>query len=427
MNIYHILEKKRDNKVLTNQEIEYFINEYVNGNIKDYQASAMLMAMYINGLNKKEIVQLTKSIMNSGEVIKLNDIKGIKVDKHSTGGVGDKTTLVLTPLLASLDLNVAKMSGRGLGHTGGTIDKLESIKGFHTELSSEEFSNQVNNIGIAVIGQTKNIAVADKKLYALRDVTATVNNIGLIASSIMSKKLASGSDVILLDVKVGTGAFLESISKAKELAELMVEIGQKMGKKVSAAITDMNEPLGYAVGNSIEVEEAIDTLKGKGPEDFKQLCIELAAIMLKIAGKEDNLNKGRKIAKENLENGKAYKKFEEFIEAQGGKITKFKKAKYKLDIKADKNGYLKKIVTKQIGEAALVLGAGRRTKEDVLDHQSGLMFYKKIGDKIEKNDLIATLYTNNKTTLKEAESLINTALTYSDKKVNKLKKVKMVI
>ncbi len=427
MNIYHIIEKKRDNKLLSKEEIKYFIDEYTKGSIKDYQASALLMAMYINGLNRQETIDLTESIMLSGETIDLSHIDGIKVDKHSTGGVGDKTTLVLTPLLASFGLKVAKMSGRGLGHTGGTVDKLESIKGFKTELSAEDFYDQVNRIGISVIGQTKNIAPADKKLYALRDVTATIDNIGLIASSIMSKKLASGSDVILLDVKVGSGAFLETEEEAEKLAKVMVDIGTGMGRTVSALITDMNEPLGIAVGNSIEVMEAIDTLKGEGPEDFRELCVELATRMLQITDYEKDYDKAKLLVVEKLNNGEALEKFKDFIAAQGGENLELSLAKKKLDIIVEKEGYLHSVVTKNIGEAALILGAGRRTKEEEIDHESGLYFYKKIGDYIKKGDVIATLYTNKKDALEEAKSLIEKSIKIEKEKIDRLKKVKTII
>ncbi len=427
MNIYHIIEKKRDGEKLSKEEITFFIEEYTKENIKDYQASALLMAMYINGLDREETINLTEAIMLSGETVDLSHIDGIKVDKHSTGGVGDKTTLVLTPLLASFGLKVAKMSGRGLGHTGGTVDKLESIEGFKTEITSDAFYNQVNTIGISVIGQTKNIAPADKKLYALRDVTATVDNIGLIASSIMSKKLASGSDVILLDVKVGTGAFLETIEEAQELAKVMVDIGNGMNKKVSALITDMNEPLGYAVGNSIEVMEALDTLNGKGPEDFRELCVELAVRMLQITELEKEYDKAKKMVEEKLDNGEAYNKFKEFITAQGGKNLELKLSDNKYDVISEESGYLHSVITKNIGEAALILGAGRRTKEDAIDHSSGLYFYKKVGDYIEKGDVIATLYTSKAEAIQEASKLIKKSITIKDEKTDKLEKIKAVI
>ncbi len=399
MRIVDIIEKKRDFKKLTKEEIEFFIQEYVNGNIKDYQASSLLMAIYLNGMDEEEATNLTYAMLNSGDKLDLSFISGIKVDKHSTGGVGDKTTLILAPLVSSLGCKIAKMSGRGLGHTGGTIDKLESIEGFNVSLSEKDFLNQVNDIGIAVIGQTSEICPADKKLYALRDVTGTVSSIPLIASSIMCKKLASGADVICLDVKVGSGAFMKNIDDARKLASLMVKIGKNLGRKVIAILTDMEEPLGYAVGNNLEVIEAINTLKGNGPSDLNSLVIEFASQLVYNSNLASSINEAKEKVINNLNNNKAYDKFLEFVNAQGGNTNQvlnmdFKAPKNIIEIKSKKSGYVNKLNALDIGLAAMLLGAGRTTKEDSIDMSVGVLLNKKVGDYVLENECLAYAYSN---------------------------------
>ena len=384
MRIYDIIEKKRNNKVLTKEEINYFVNGYVNKEIPDYQMSALLMAIYFNGMNDKELAYLTDSMANSGDLVDLTRINGITVDKHSTGGVGDKTTLVICPIVASLGCSVAKMSGRGLGHTGGTIDKLESIPGFKVELSQDDFFKQVNDINIAVISQSGNITPADKKMYALRDTTATIESIPLIASSIMSKKIAAGAKCILLDVKTGSGAFMKSIAESKKLASKMVNIGNNLGRNTMAIITNMDVPLGNNIGNSLEVMEAIDTLKGKGPKDFRELCIELATNMLVLATKKSYNSCKRKVT-DALESGKALNKFKELVSAQGGNplvvdnYDLFGKTDYAVEIKAKESGYIKGMDTSLIGKVSGLLGAGRATKEDTICYQAGIVVNKNSG------------------------------------------------
>jgi len=358
------------------------------------------MAIYFRGLDIDETISLTSSMVNSGDIMDLSRIKGIKVDKHSTGGVGDKTSLVLGPLVASAGVKFAKLSGRGLGHTGGTIDKLESISGFKVEMSEEKFVNSVNQIGIAIGAQTKNIVPADRKIYALRDVTATIENISLIAASIMSKKIAAGGDAIVLDVKTGDGSFMKDIEQAKELAKLMVYIGNKMHRPTVALISNMDQPLGNTIGNSIEVIEAVETLKGNGPEDLIELCIELGSEILIKAGVSQNNGDAKKVLKDNLANGKAFNKFKEFIAKQGGDVreiddlSKLPHAKYNHDIIADKDGYLSQLKAKSVGITSMLLGAGRENKDSVIDLSAGIYLYKKTGDKIIKGDKLATLYTN---------------------------------
>lgn len=395
-----IILKKRDGFELSKEEIAFFIKNYVNNIIPDYQASALAMAIYFRGMNKKEISFLTDSMLHSGEIIDLSSINGVKIDKHSTGGVGDKTSLVLGPLVASCGAKVAKMSGRGLGHTGGTLDKLESIKGVSVNVSKENFIKQVNDIGIAIIGQTGDLVPADKKLYALRDVTATVDSIPLIASSIMSKKLASGADTILLDVKFGSGAFMKDIKSAEELASTMVEIGKHLNRDTKAVLTDMDQPLGMAIGNSLEVIEACETLKGRGPKDLVELCLNLGAIILKQAHIEEDIEKGKVLLQSKIDNLEAFKKLEELIKYQGGDISylenysKFEKSKYQKEIYSSKEGYVEKISALEIGECAMHLGAGRATKDDVIDMSSGIVLNKKVGDFVKKGELLLTCYTN---------------------------------
>lgn len=400
MQMTDIILKKRDGFELSKEEIDFFIKNYVNNIIPDYQASALAMAIYFQGMNKKEISFLTDSMLHSGEIIDLSSINGVKIDKHSTGGVGDKTSLVLGPLVASCGAKVAKMSGRGLGHTGGTLDKLESIKGVSVNVSKENFIKQVNDIGIAIIGQTGDLVPADKKLYALRDVTATVDSIPLIASSIMSKKLASGADTILLDVKFGSGAFMKDIKSAEELASTMVEIGKHLNRDTKAVLTDMDQPLGMAIGNSLEVIEACETLKGHGPKDLVELCLNLGAIILKQAHIEEDIEKGKVLLQSKIDNLEAFKKLEELIKYQGGDISyledysKFEKSKYQKEIYSSKEGYVEKISALEIGECAMHLGAGRATKDDVIDMASGIVLNKKVGDFVKNGELLLTCYTN---------------------------------
>jgi len=400
MRMYDVILKKRNGEELLKEEIEFFIKGYTNGTIPDYQASALLMAIYFKGMNKRETAELTQAMVNSGNVMDLSAIQGIKVDKHSTGGVGDKTTLVLGPLVASVGVKVAKMSGRGLGHTGGTIDKLEAIDGFDVSLTMEKFINNVNTIGIAVAGQTGDLAPADKKLYALRDVTATVDNLSLIAGSIMSKKIASGADAIVLDVKTGSGAFMKTTDESFELARAMVDIGTNLGRSVTAFITEMNEPLGYGIGNSLEVKEAIATLKGEGPKDLYELSIELGAAMVVLAGKAENHDTAVKMLEANVKNGKALEKFVEMVVAQNGNGEQIlnpdllPSANYLVEVKSDNEGYIKTIDAEAVGIAALMMGAGRETKESNIDFSVGIVLNKKVGDRVEKGELLATMHLN---------------------------------
>lgn len=401
MRVIDLIAKKRDGGILSKEEIKYLIDSYTNGNIPDYQMSALLMAIYFKGMNHEEATHLALSMRDSGDVMDLSAIEGIKVDKHSTGGVGDKVTLVLAPIVASLGAKVAKMSGRGLGHTGGTIDKLESIKGFHVELEPEQFIKQVNDLGIAVVGQSGHIAPADKKLYALRDVTATVDIIPLIASSIMSKKLASGADAIVLDVKVGHGAFMKTLEDAEVLAKLMVDIGKLAGKKVTAILTNMNEPLGFKIGNALEVYEAIESLKGRGPEDLMEVVKTIASQLLIDANIAEDQSEASILISESIESGKAYRKFVEFIKAQGGEIEVLDHfedfiSSNKVEVKAVKSGFIMDMDALSIGKAAMLLGAGRETKADEIDPSVGIELHKKIGDYINVGDTIATLFVNDK-------------------------------
>lgn len=419
MRMVDIIMKKRDGGVLTKEEISFFIKGYTDGSIPDYQASALAMAIVFRGMNKEETAFLTEAMMKSGEMIDLSDISGVKVDKHSTGGVGDKTSLALGPLVASCGAKLAKMSGRGLGHTGGTLDKMESVPGTNIYLSDEQFKKQVNDIGIAIIGQTADIDPADKKLYALRDVTGTVQSIPLIASSIMSKKLASGSDAILLDVKFGSGAFMKNIDEARELAKTMVEIGDSLGRDTRAILTDMDEPLGLAVGNSLEVKEAVLTLKGQGPKDFVELVTGAGAIMLEQAHIASSYEEGRKMIEANIANGKGFEKLKELFKAQGGDtsylddLDKFEKAKYVISITSEESGYIKRIDSLSIGIGAMKLGAGRATMDDKIDNAAGIILKKKVGDRVEKGEELAKAYTN-KEGIEDVLRDIRSAFLYSD-------------
>lgn len=400
MRMVDIIEKKRDGQELTTAEINFFIEGYTKGEIPDYQASALAMAIYFQDMNDRERADLTRAMVESGDTIDLSAIDGVKVDKHSTGGVGDTTTLVLAPLVASLGVPVAKMSGRGLGHTGGTIDKLESIAGFHVELTREQFIDLVNRDKVAVIGQSGNLTPADKKLYALRDVTGTVNSITLIASSIMSKKIAAGADAIVLDVKTGDGAFMKTQEDAEELAHAMVRIGNHVGRKTIAIISDMSQPLGFAIGNALEVKEAIETLQGKGPKDLTELVLTLGSQMVILAGKAKTSEEAKEMLLDAIHSGKALAKFKEFLANQGGDasivddLTKLPQAKYKIELPAKQSGYISRMVADEIGVASMILGAGRATKEDAIDLAVGLVLHKKVGDKVEEGESILTIYSN---------------------------------
>lgn len=400
MRMVDVIAKKRDGKELTTEEINFVIEGYTKGDIPDYQVSALAMAIFFQDMTDRERADLTMAMVNSGDTIDLSAIEGIKVDKHSTGGVGDTTTLVLAPLVAALDIPVAKMSGRGLGHTGGTIDKLEAIEGFHVEITKDEFVNLVNKDKIAVIGQTGNLTPADKKLYALRDVTGTVNSIPLIASSIMSKKIAAGSDAIVLDVKTGAGAFMKTVEDAKALAHAMVRIGNNVGRKTMAVISDMSQPLGRAIGNSLEVKEAIDTLRGHGPKDLEELCLALGRQMVYLAGKADSLEDAEEQLKQVIHNGKALEKFKSFIQHQGGNPdvvddpSKLPQASYLIEVPAKQDGVVTEIVADEIGTAAMLLGAGRATKESEIDLAVGLMLNKKIGDAVKAGESLVTIHAN---------------------------------
>jgi pyrimidine-nucleoside phosphorylase len=434
MRMYDIIRKKRDNKALSYDELKFFIDGYVEGTIPDYQAAAFLMAAFIREMSKQETVMLTRCMMESGEQMDLSAIPGIKVDKHSTGGVGDKTSIVLAPLVAAAGIPVAKMSGRGLGHTGGTIDKLESIPGFKAELSMEDFIGNVKRTGVAITGQTGNIAPGDKKLYALRDVTATIDNISLIASSIMSKKLAAGADRILLDVKVGSGAFMKEEKEALDLAETMVAIGNSSGKRTIAVLSDMNQPLGMAIGNALEVREAIDTLKGEGPEDFYSLCRELAAAMFMLGEKAANMEEGREMADRLVSSGKAAEKFAEFVECQGGNPDVLEhpekvlpKAEEQMLIKAQKSGYIASLDAESIGIAAMLLGAGRSKKEDRIDPAVGIVMQKKCGMPVKEGEAVAIMHYNKEDGLEQAVRLLEGAINVSEEQPPKPELIKRII
>ena len=436
MNTYDLIMKKRNGNALDKDEITYIVNGFTDGTIPDYQMSAFLMALFFKGMNDRETTDLTMAMAESGDKLDLSGIHGRKVDKHSTGGVGDKTSLIVGPILASLGVPVAKMSGRGLGHTGGTIDKLEGIPGFQTAITEEAFINQVNNVNLAIVGQTANLAPADKKIYALRDVTATVDNISLIASSIMSKKLAAGADAIVLDVKVGTGAFMKNIDDAKSLAKEMVSIGKMAGRDVTAVITDMNEPLGNNVGNILEVIEAVECLKGKGEERLMKVSKTLASYMLLASYKADSVDKALEMINEVIDSGKAFDKMKEFVEAQGGDssyiddIDKFEKTKLEKIVKgkdlidfyglpSDKTYYLSECNNEEIGMTSLILGGGRRTKEDVIDLSVGIKLHKHLGDEIKPDDIVAVLYGNVDEKTEEAFKRFVKAYKLSDKEIGK--------
>ncbi|OFQ08825.1 pyrimidine-nucleoside phosphorylase [Staphylococcus sp. HMSC072E01] len=400
MRMVDIIEKKRDGQTLTKEEIEFFIEGYTNGDIPDYQASSLAMAIFFQDMNEEERAALTMAMVNSGDVIDLSKINGIKVDKHSTGGVGDTTTLVLAPLVAAVGVPVAKMSGRGLGHTGGTIDKLESIDGFHVEISEADFIKLVNENQVAVIGQTGNLTPADKKLYALRDVTGTVNSIPLIASSIMSKKIAAGADAIVLDVKTGNGAFMKTLEDAEALAHAMVSIGNNVGRNTMAIISDMSQPLGRAIGNALELKEAIDTLNGQGPEDLTELVLTLGSQMVVLAERANTLEEARQLLNEAIENGSALDKFKTFLENQGGDASVVNSpellptAKYQIDYKAKSSGVVSELIANEIGVASMMLGAGRQTKDDDIDLSVGIVLNKKVGDKVNVGESLLTIHSN---------------------------------
>ncbi|WP_286883134.1 pyrimidine-nucleoside phosphorylase [Aneurinibacillus sp. UBA3580] len=400
MRMVDLIEKKRDGKELSKAEIDFIISGYTEGRIPDYQMSALAMAIFFQDMTREERTHLTMAMVESGDQIDLSAIEGIKVDKHSTGGVGDTTTLVLAPLVAALGIPVAKMSGRGLGHTGGTIDKLEAVPGFHVEIDNQKFNELVNTNKVAVVGQSGNLTPADKKLYALRDVTATVNSIPLIASSIMSKKIASGADAIVLDVKTGSGAFMKDLEHARELAQAMVDIGNNVGRKTMAVISDMSQPLGFAVGNALEVQEAIDTLRGKGPKDLEELCLTLGSHMVYLGGKADSPETARTQLEKAIRNGNALEKFKTFLSAQGGDPSvvddpsKLPQAKYTFEVKAGEEGHVASIQADRIGTAAMLLGAGRATKESVIDLAVGVVLRKKIGDSVKKGEPLVTIYSN---------------------------------
>jgi len=425
MRMYDVIMKKRNGGELTREEIRYFIQNYVDGTIPDYQVSALMMAIYFQKMTEKETYELTMAMAESGEMLDLSDIHGIKVDKHSTGGVGDKTSLALTPMVAACGLPVAKMSGRGLGHTGGTIDKLESFPGFSTSLSAKQFRNNVNRIGIAIMGQTADLAPADKKLYALRDVTATVDNLSLIASSIMSKKLASGADAIVLDVKTGSGAFMKSEEDAFALAREMVKIGKSAGRRMRAVVTDMDQPLGRNVGNSLEVKEAIDTLKGKGPEDFTELTFTLGSQMLLAGGRVKTQEEALKMLKDAVESGKALEKLADFVEAQGGRhedvyeFEKLPKASIVMEIPSPTTGYVSKIECDEVGICCLMLGGGRETKESKIDLTVGLEIQKKVGDFVKEGEALAILHANDEGKAKAALERFQRAYSFAEEKPEK--------
>ncbi|NMA49660.1 MAG: pyrimidine-nucleoside phosphorylase [Tissierellia bacterium] len=421
MRVVDIIEKKKHNKVLSKEEIDFMVQGYTKGEIPDYQMSAFLMTIYFNGMKTDEIANLTESFVNSGDRVDLSEIEGIKVDKHSTGGVGDKISLIVIPLVAETGIPVAKMSGRGLGHTGGTIDKLESIPGFKTELSNKEFIDNVNIYKMGIVGQTSNLTPADKKIYALRDVTATIDSIPLIASSIMSKKIASGADAIVLDVKVGSGAFMKTLDEAKQLAETMVNIGKSLNRDTIAVITNMDQPLGYEVGNSNEVKEAIKVLSGKGSEDETMISLAIAANMCMLGGAFKDYDKAYKYLEKSIQSGKALNKFRELIRIQGGdervidNPDLLPSAKNSYNLIATKDGYIESIATESIGITAMLLGAGRRTKDDKIDYGAGITLHKKIGDSVKKGDILCVLRTN-LDDFNDAKERIKEAFLISDKK-----------
>lgn len=432
MRMYDIIHKKRNGGELSEKEIKFFVNGYTDGSIPDYQASALCMAIYFRGMNADETAALTLAMADSGDRIDLSGIDGFTVDKHSTGGVGDKTSLIVAPIVAANGGKVAKMSGRGLGHTGGTVDKLESIPGFRTSLTPDEFIKQVNDVGLCIVGQTGELAPADKKLYALRDVTATVESIPLIASSIMSKKLAAGSQGIVLDVKTGSGAFMKTVEDSERLAEEMVSIGKAAGRKVTALITDMDIPLGASVGNSLEVIEAIKTLKGEGEKNLTEVCLSLAAQMLcMVTGRDDMVC--RKMAKKSIEDGSALNKLREMITAQGGNADvidnsgAFKQPKFYVDIISEGDGYISRTDAERVGIASVILGAGREKKGDPIDPSAGIILKKKTGDSVSKGDVLATFYTDDETRIDVAKREFLDALIFGNEKPSKQKLIYKII
>ncbi|MBU3104352.1 pyrimidine-nucleoside phosphorylase [Clostridium gasigenes] len=433
MRMYDIIKNKRDHKELSKDEIDFFIENYVTGEVTDYQTSALLMAIYLNGFTEVETSNLTMAMVNSGDVIDLTMIDGIKLDKHSTGGVGDKTSLILIPMVAAAGGKVAKLSGRGLGHTGGTLDKLESIPGFNIEVDEAKFKELVQNAGLVIAGQTQNLVPADKKIYALRDVTATVDSIPLIAASIMSKKIASGSDAILLDVKYGEGAFMKTAKDAEELARAMVSIGKNLGRNTSAAITLMGEPLGYAVGNALEIQEVIEVLSNRGPDDLRELCLELGAQMLKLGNIEVDVEKGRKLLEELLANGKALSKLRELVVNQGGDPAvidnpkKFTISPLIHEVKSPKEGYVFDLDAEKVGISSLITGAGRETKADNIDHGAGILLKIKMGDYVKKGDVLATLYSSHENLFAKAEEVLLEAYDIQDKKPAKVSIINKII
>lgn len=424
MRVYDIVLKKRNGFELNKEEIDFLVNGFTKGEIPDYQMSAFTMAVYFQGMTPEETAHLTMAMVNSGEKVDLSPIEGIKVDKHSTGGVGDTTTLVLGPLVASVGVTVAKISGRGLGHTGGTLDKMESVPGLSVELSRDEFIQNVNRIKLSVTGQTAQLVPADKKLYALRDVTATVDSIPLIASSIMSKKIASGAEAIVLDVKTGTGAFMKSLEDSFLLAEAMVQIGSQVKRETVAVVSDMNQPLGNSIGNSLEVIEAMEVLKNQGSDHLKDICLTLGAHMVVLAKKANSIEEAKDLLNECLENGKALAKFKEFIEAQGGNpavvddYSILPQANIKVEYTAKNSGYIKEINAERIGLAAMVLGAGRENKESEIDLSAGLVLKQRLGDKVEKGQSIITLYTNNEGKVDDARKILDSAILIEEEKVS---------
>ncbi|WP_102692560.1 pyrimidine-nucleoside phosphorylase [Rummeliibacillus pycnus] len=432
MRMVDIIEKKRDGYELTSEEIHFFVEGYTNGSIPDYQASSLAMAIYFQDMTDRERADLTMAMVQSGDQIDLSGIEGVKVDKHSTGGVGDTTTLVLGPLVAAVGVPVAKMSGRGLGHTGGTIDKLESIEGFHVELTTDQFTKQVNDIKLAVIGQSGNLTPADKKLYALRDVTGTVPSIPLIASSIMSKKIAAGADAIVLDVKTGDGAFMKTVEDSKKLAHAMVQIGKNVGRNTMAIISDMNQPLGYAIGNALEVKEAIETLSGKGPKDLTELCLTLGSQMVVLGGHAKTIEEARKELEEVIANGAALEVFKKFIKGQGGNpavvddLSLLPQAKYTFEVPAKEPGFVSHIVADEIGTAAMLLGAGRATKESEIDLAVGLVLRKKVGEAVQAGESLVTIYSNRED-VKEVMDKIYANIEVSTEKVNAPKLIEAII
>ena len=432
MDIQEIISKKRDKQELNKEEIEYFVTNYNNGTIPDYQAAALIMAIYINGMNEEETTNLTLAMAHSGEILDLSEF-GTVVDKHSTGGIGDKVTLILTPIIASLGIPVAKMSGRGLGYTGGTIDKLESIPGYQTNIGIEEFKKNVKNIGISLMGQTLNLAPADKKLYALRDSISATESIPLISSSIMSKKIAAGANKIVLDVTCGNGAFMKNLEDATKLAETMKSIGKLAKKETICVITSMEEPLGEAVGNSLEVIEAVQALKGNMKKDVQEVVLTLGSYMIKLAGKGDNIEENKQKMLEQIKNGKAIEKFKELVQNQGGDISYidnielFEKAKYILPVLADKTGYVKTLNAKNIGEISVHLGAGRMQKEDTIDPAVGIILKKKIGDKIEKGETLAYIHVNNEEKGKEAVEQLLDSYQITTEKIEKKSSILKIV